>query len=447
MSISRRDFIKLAGLFASGATLASCQPIYSELAGGGPRVDHLPTVSSSDFTALSRMTFGPRIQDRDRVHQIGLHGWIEEQLAHQNLDNQDLWWRLRPYDILKMDAVELMALGDELFDGVNPAPVVDDFKKATLIRQIYSEHQLYEVMVEFWSDHFNISIDKGDCWFLKVVDDREVIRTHALGNFQDLLLASAKSPAMLVYLDNQANLAHSPNENYAREVLELHTLGVDGGYSQQDVMELARCLTGWTVKENFWRGEFEFNPDFHDWEPKRLLGMEIEPVGLQETERVLANIALRPTTARFIVQKLAARFLGEDPPQGVIEAAVNGFLDSGGDIRETLKPILFDGFSNPIYTIRPKFKRPGQFINSSLRILGAETNGGIPLHDLLSKLGQPLYQWPTPDGAPDSSDHWIGNLMPRWQFASRWLKARSKGLGSIWKACRNGSRSMIFQPQ
>ncbi len=160
-------------------------------------------------------------------------------------------WRLRNLDLISRKADEL--------DGFKKEQVIAGLRQATLLRQVYSRNQLYEMMVEFWGDHFNISMEKGVGWLLKIVDDREVIRPHALGEFRELLGASAHSPSMLVYLDNQANDYQAPNENYARELLELHTLGVDGGYTQADVMELARCLTGWTVKEHFWRGELTFN--------------------------------------------------------------------------------------------------------------------------------------------------------------------------------------------
>ncbi len=149
-------------------------------------------------------------------------------------------------------------------------------------------------MVEFWTDHFNIYVAKGDCWFLKVVDDREVVRKHALGNFRDLLLASAHSPAMLVYLDNQANEKAAPNENYGREVMELHTLGVGSGYTQEDVMQLARCLTGWGVKRNFWRGQFQFDPDQHAGGTKKVLGQVIQPGGRRRGRRGAGAAGLAP---------------------------------------------------------------------------------------------------------------------------------------------------------
>ena len=198
-------------------------------------------------------------------------------------------------------------------------------------------------MVEFWTDHFNISVQKGDCWFLKIVDDREVIREHALGNFRELLGASAHSPAMLVYLDNQENHKDAPNENYARELMELHTLGLSGGYTQSDVMELARCLTGWRVKEHFWKGKLKFEPDFHAPGPKTVLGHTIQPGGETELEQVLDILANHPSTARTIATKLARRFLADDPPPGIVDKASLVFQETSGDIKAVLRVIILEG--------------------------------------------------------------------------------------------------------
>src|SRR6185295_10677947 len=166
---------------------------------------------------------------------------------------------------------------------------------------------------------FNIFIEKNNCFYLKTVDDRQVTRKNALGSFRDLIWASAHSPAMMVYLDNQANHKGAPNENYARELMELHTLGVDGGYTQQDVMELARCLTGWNVKEHFWLGDFVFTADLHDTGIKNVLGMTIPSAGIKEAEQVIGTLVTHPSTARFISTKLVRRFIADDPPQQIIE--------------------------------------------------------------------------------------------------------------------------------
>lgn len=419
--MNRRDFLRLAGLASASLTLAACGPVYNRLAGGEPSLAQWPPLNSGDFLRLQRLTFGGTAAERTHVSQIGLNAFIEEQLAFESINNEPADLRLREFETLNLKANEIWEYGNKLFDDLNPRPVISELRQATLVRQMYSPRQLHEVMVEFWSDHFNISVDKGDCWYLKTVDDREVIRKHALGNFRDLLWASAHSPAMLVYLDNQANESTHPNENYARELLELHTLSVNGGYTQQDVMELARCLTGWTVKQKFWLGEFEFNEEFHDTGVKTVLDLTIEPDGQAEAERVLAALAIHPATARFISTKLARRFIADDPPAELIDKATETFLQTAGDIKSVLRVILFDGL--PL--AQPKYKRPVTFVISALRMLNAHYGDGRegfanpvrPVLDLLGRMGQPLFGWPTPDGYPDVAARWVGSLLPRWQFA------------------------------
>jgi uncharacterized protein (DUF1800 family) len=371
---------------------------------------------------LNRLTFGPRVEERARFLEIGLQAWIEEQLAHESLDDLGCEIRLSPFKTLKLAANELEAISNGLFDNYDRDTAPGELRQATLIRQIYSRRQLYEVMVEFWSDHFNIFVEKGTCFYLKTVDDREVIRKHALGSFRDLVWASAHSPAMLIYLDNQANEKGAPNENYARELMELHTLGVDGGYTQQDVMELARCLTGWNVKEHFWLGDFVFKEDLHDGGIKNVLGMGIENAGIREAEQVIEMLVAHPNTARFIAAKLARRLIADEPPQKVVEQAAQIFLDTKGDIKSVLSVILLEGL--PV--ARPKYKRPANFMLSALRMLNIET-GGDALHDHLSRMGQLYFNYPMPDGYPDHSDAWQGHLMPRWQFAFELVRNEIKG--------------------
>lgn len=436
MSINRRRFFQLAGLVAGSAALAACdnvsplgQPIARarEYAAGLPisplpPLGGLPAGDGSGFAALSRLTFGPRVEERHRAAEIGLPAWLEEQLAPENIEDDGLRVLLGQFDTLNMQAHELHAWSDKLFDDEDRTTVPDELRRATLLRQIYSRRQLYEVMVDFWTDHFNISVDKGECFYLKTVDDRAVIRPHALGNFRDLLWASAHSPAMLVYLDQHVSDKTHPNENYAREIMELHTLGVEGGYSQQDVMELARCFTGWTVKEHFWRGEFMFDPDKHDTGPKTVLGMHIEPSGQAEAEAVIEKLATHPSTARFIAGKLARRFLGTGASPEIIQRGAQTFLQTKGDIRAVLRVIVLDGLLKLLVGeegrgIEGRFKRPVHFITSALRQLNATTNSSVALHEYLARMGQRHFHWPTPDGYPDRDEAWLSNLQPRWQFA------------------------------
>jgi uncharacterized protein (DUF1800 family) len=423
--MNRRDFLRLAGLASAGLVVAACGPVYDQLAdtstAGQPLPTHgLPALSRSAYLGLNRATFGPTLLERVRVAEIGLAAFIEEQLAYESINDDAINWRLKKFETLNLKANELFEYGNKLFDDLDTTVTIKELRQATITRQVYSQRQLYEVMVEFWSDHFNISVDKSDCWFLKTVDDREVIRKHAMGNFRDLVQASAHSPAMLMYLDNQSNDKSHPNENYARELMELHTLSVDGGYTQQDVMELARCLTGWTVKENFWRGEFEFNAEMHDDGTKTVLGNTITPNGQAEAEGLIDSLALHPATARFIATKLARRFIADEPPAELIDKAIAAFLNTRGDIKSVLGVILLNGL--PL--AQPKYKRPQNFIASALRQLNASVDTGgragqptYPLLDFVGRMGQLPFGWPTPDGYPDVAPRWLGNLMPRWQFA------------------------------
>ena len=415
MNLSRRDFLKLISVVAGSAALSSCAPVYENLA----RLDEnirfgVERVSAKDFALVNRLSFGARAEGLTRVAEVGIHAWVQEQLEYMSVSDDGCNLRLRQFKTLDLSANDLFDLSDKIFDDQDRLTVPDELRQATLMRQTYSRRQLYERMVEFWSDHFNISTEKGDCFYLKTVDDREVIRPHSLGFFSDLLWASSHSPAMLFYLDNQSNLKDAPNENYAREIMELHSLGVDGGYTQQDVMELARCLTGWTMKEHFWRGDFHFDEDSHDAASKKVLGMKIPAGGVDEAERVIRDLGLRPSTAHFLGTKLCRRFIADEPPIELVNTVANRFTTTNGDIRAVMQTLLTEGISH----IQPKFKRPADFIISALRLLDARTDGGAPLQKYLARMGQPYFTWPTPDGYPDTSAPWMSNLMPRWQFSA-----------------------------
>ena len=391
---------------------AGCTPIYRKLAGDTTEQGVFTQLPPTDFRALSRMTYAPRISDRSFVRENGLGAWIEEQLDPENIDDSSVQWRLRSLESLKLPPKDVEAWEED--------DVVAELSQAAILRATYSNRQLFEVMVRFWSDHFNISVEKGDCWLLKPTDEREIIRPHTFGRFEELLGASAHSPAMLVYLDNQANIWEAPNENYAREVLELHTLGVEGGYSQGDVMELARMLTGWRVKEHFWKGEFTFEEDWHDPGVKTFMGDRFSPGDTREAEAVLLSLANAPSTARHLSTKILCRFVCDDPEHEapeLIERATRTFLETRGDIRQVVRLILLDGLSSNPGTRLPKFKRPFEYVVSALRLLGVDTDGGAPIQGYLRAMGQPLYAWPTPDGPADDASAWVTNLLPRWNFA------------------------------
>jgi hypothetical protein len=421
MTLERREFLKLASLVAVGATVSACTPVYRAVgeAFQGP----MPWLEGDGLTfrALQRMTYGPTLAERHHAATIGLQAWVEEQLAPASLADLPGELAVRSLTSLTLEAVDLAAW--ERHD------VVAELKRGALVRRVCSRRQLQETLVEFWTDHFNISIEKGACWYLKTIDDRDVIRRHALGNFRDLLWASAHSPAMLVYLDNQANDHTAPNENYARELLELHTLGVDGGYSQQDVMEMARCLTGWTVRDRFWKGQFVFRPEMHDDGPKRVLGTAITPAGLAEAEGMLERLAAHPATGRRLARKLVRRFL-EIPPteeDALVQRAAATLAASGGEILPMVRLILLDGVLREPGGLAPKFKRPVHVVASALRMLDAATNGGAPIQEHLARMGQSLFEWPTPDGPPEDRAAWQTGLFARWEFAYQLARNRIEG--------------------
>ncbi len=443
MTLSRRDFLKLSTLVVTSAALSSCAPAqaYRRLAGTLPAVPWT-LLDTHDFLALNRLTFGPRVEERARLAEIGLQVWIEEQLAFDSINDFDCELLLSPFKTLSMDANELEGISNQLFENYDREKAPNELRQATLLRQIYSKRQLYELMVEFWSDHFNIFIEKGNCFYLKTVDDREVIRKNAFGSFRDLVWASAHSPAMMIYLDNQANEKSAPNENYARELMELHTLGVDSGYTQQDVMELARCLTGWNVKEHFWLGDFVFKEDLHDTGIKNVLGLVIQNAGVKEAEQVMEMLVTHPSTARFVATKLTRRFIADDPPQEIIEKAAQSFLNTNGDIESVLRVILLDGLA----LARPKYKRPANFVTSALRMTNAETDG-IVLQDYLLRMGQTYFGWPTPDGYPDRNEPWQNNLMPRWQFAFELIRNEIKGTKNNLNSLLDASHLHLRQVQ
>jgi hypothetical protein len=413
----------MVGGLAAGAMLAGCgldTPLARPLdLGDWPEESTDPT-----WRVLNRITFGPRPEERARAAEVGLEAFIEEQLSPEALDegfglNQPQI-KVRRLETLNLDAPELFDFRRHI--------VTRELQQASLLRAVYSPRQLNEVMVDFWSNHFNVAQTKGDCAWLKTVDDRDVIRPHAMGKFHDLLYASAHSPAMLFYLDNQENHAGNPNENYARELMELHTLGVDGGYTQHDVQELARCLTGWSVKRHFYRGQYTFRPDEHDDGPKRVLDLAI-PAGTKKAggEGAIEMLAAHPATARFIAFKLARRFVADDPPKDLVAGAARTFLHTQGDIKAVLRAILLSSHMLAPTGVSPKLKRPLEFVASALRQLQADTDSGQPLLDYLARMGQPLFQWPTPDGFPDRAEAWSGSLLTRWSFALALVQGQIPG--------------------
>ncbi len=376
--------------------------------------------------ALSRLTFGAGPGDHARVTTMGVQAFIEEQLAPEKIDDS-----LCDRATARFSDMWNEPLGEQ-YDA-EPEALPPVLRRVTLLRATYSERQLFEVMCEFWSDHFNIDPGKGDCRWTKPTDDAEVIRTHALGNFRELLRASALSPAMLWYLDGRANVKRTPdekpNENYARELMELHTLGVHGGYSQQDVMEVARCLTGWTIHGRRDDGFSKklptlksdhfavfFRSEAHDDGAKRVLGQEI-PAGLGkgDLDRVIKIVCSHASTAQFIARKLCVRFIADKPPQSAVDVVASAFSAGKGDIKSTLRAL----FATPEFEASAgvKLKRPFHFIVSALRATNASTDADRPLTSYLERMGHMPFRWPTPDGYPAAAAHWRATLLWRWNFA------------------------------
>jgi uncharacterized protein (DUF1800 family) len=338
--------------------------------------------------------------------------WIEEQLAPEKIDDTLCELRARRFETLHHDPGTCYEYKKTVLR--------EEITRHTMLRAVYSQRQLFEVVTGFWTDHLNINLEKGDCIYLKPADDRLVIRANALGKFQDLIRASATSPAMLVYLDGKenkkANPGDIPNENYARELLELHTLGVHGGYTQADVYETARCLTGWRLRTKWRKGTVYFDPVLHDDGEKTVLGARIPAGGGEkDVDRVVQIVCHHPSTAHFIATKLAQKFVGENPPPKLVNRIAKAFTATGGDIKAMLREILH---SDEFKAARgAKFKRPFHFIASALRSLGADTHAHKPLVEYLLRMGQSPFQHPTPDGYPDEAAPWLGTLLWRWNFA------------------------------
>ncbi len=381
-----------------------------------------------DFHLLSRAAFGPWPGDVWRVKKMGREAWLEEQLHPERIRDTACDLRAERFESL------YFAAGDA-YEWRKPV-LRDEITRHTLLRAVYSRRQLFEVMVEFWTDHLNIDLEKGDCIHLKPSDDRDVIRRHALGNFYDIIRASALSPAMLVYLDGRSNKVRrnsddKPNENYARELMELHTLGVRGGYTQRDVLEAARCLSGWTFdRGRFWalnQGESFFRPDWHDNGEKQVLGQVIPAGGgPKDLERLVDIVCGHPSTAKHIASKLCKRFISMEPPAGAVDKVAAEFTRTHGDIRCMLR-ILF-GTQEFAESRGRLLKRPFKFMVSALRALAADAHADKNLLEPLQRMGHGLFQHPTPDGYPDEELPWMGTLMWRWNFAVALADGKQNGV-------------------
>jgi uncharacterized protein (DUF1800 family) len=460
---------------------------------------------------LNRLGYGPRDGDIERVRSLGLSAYVDLQLHPERIPDAGMTGRLSRFATLGLGARELAAeyylpalierreRQQEVAKASTPADerarvrgpdrpdqerrpseaqrrarlVLEELTQQKILRTVYSERQLEEVMTDFWFNHFNVFAGKGLSQVYLTEYERDVIRPRALGRFRDLLGATARSPAMLFYLDNWMSVdpaaaerlaatrearwararrfglvpprgaapasGRNPapagrrtglNENYARELMELHTLGVEGGYTQQDVVEVARAFTGWTIADPRQGGGFRFDSRLHDPGKKLVLGHAIKAGGEHDGDEVLDVLARHLSTARFIATKLVRRFVSDDPPASVVGRAAERFRETDGDIREVVRAIITspEFFAPDVY--RAKVKTPLEFVASALRATGARVDDARPLAMSLRSMGMPLYFAQAPTGFADRADAWVsaGSLLSRMNLAVALVANRLRGV-------------------
>jgi len=456
------------------------------------------TPRDSAFHALNRLAYGPRPGDVPRVAADGVIRWIDRQLAPERIDNDRLAERERQFHILAYGRADLAAMyteeqrerrerklaaaGDTMADQA-ASPIAQrgrrlagEFADLAIVRAALSERQLYEVMVDFWTNHFNVYVAKGADRFFTPDYIEHTIRPRAMGKFEDLLIATARSPAMLFYLDNWESVAPGSvppaalhararpifgrrpglfdptrdparqdsvrrraleripkgiNENYARELLELHTLGVDGGYTQQDVIEVARIFTGWSIERPQQAGDFQFHDWAHDRREKRVLGVRFEGGhDMDEGIRLLKLLAGHPATMHHVSRQLCERFVNDDPPDGCVDDAVAAWKRSNGDIREVLRAIFHGPDFWAAENLRAKVKTPLEFVVSAARAVLAQPDTSPRLAQVVARLGEPLYLHVAPDGYPEREAAWVnsGALLDRMNAAVALAAGKLQGV-------------------
>jgi uncharacterized protein (DUF1800 family) len=507
----------ISDLAIAGATGSASPPSSTSLSKkfkGNLPITQL-TEDEAILHALNRLAYGPRPGDVERIRKMGLAKWVDQQLEPNSIDDSALDQRLEAYKTTTMSSeallskyqdaaqlakkegvskdtaqqqmqekrheamAELAPTGNENLDKANEAlaklqgtgRIVAELSMAKLDRAVYSNRQLEAVMEDFWYNHFNVFSGKGDDRWLVSAYVRDTIRPHTMGKFQDLLLATAKSPAMLFYLDNWLSVdkqayelhmaerrgryegifagAQPPapgtfpgpvtdpaamraqpnpppkkeerglNENYGREVMELHTIGVDAGYSQQDVIQMAECLTGWTIREPRKDPQFDFKPEFHAQGRKVVMGRTFNYGGMKDGEEALKMLASDPHTAHFISQKLARHFVSDNPPPELIDRMVKNYESTGGDIRSLLRTMIYspEFWSKDAY--QAKVKTPFELVTSTARALDGNIEVGLPLVQWIGRMGEPLFQCQPPTGYSDKAETWVntGALLNRLNFA------------------------------
>ncbi len=469
---------------------------------------------------LNRIGYGARPGDVDRVRQLGLAVYIEQQLHPERIPDAGMTARLAGFETLNKSSRQIageyympalkarqqikknagndtatkadvaadakpLRTPEQIEAARKSREVLAELTEQKILRAAYSERQLEEVMTDFWFNHFNVFAGKGPTQEYLTEYEREAIRPHVFGKFRDLLEATATSPAMLFYLDNwqsadpdaqnarpqarpggffvgrpgqnarigarfpmpmgfpagQGAPPQNPeagkqkrglNENYGRELMELHTLGVDGGYTQQDVIAVARAFTGWTIAGGPRQGgNFHFEPRIHDAREKIVLGHKIKAGGGQsDGEKVLDILAAHPSTAKFISTKLVRRFVSDTPPPALVDRAAERFHETGGDIREVVRTILTSPEFFAAEAYRAKVKSPFEFVVSAVRATGTEVADALPLTQAIRQLGMPLYMCQPPTGYPDKAEAWVntGALLNRMNFALQLVSGKMRGI-------------------
>ncbi|MBY4732777.1 DUF1800 domain-containing protein [Cupriavidus pauculus] len=441
----------LAGLLTIAALLSACAQAPQTTAPG--------RLSTADLRWLNTVSFGADQASVQRLQATGRQRYLEEQLAMPLADPPPLAAMIAALPASQGDAVQRMQALREERQRINALPddaakqqarealnrqgreLVVDISRRHLLRALYSPAQLRAQMTWFWMNHFNVYAAKGQVRYSLADYEEQAIRPHALGKFRDLLMATVTSPAMLEYLDNAQSAVNRVNENYARELMELHTLGVSGGasgsrYTQQDVQELARVLTGVGVnlrgepprlagpRAALYRsnGLFEFNPNRHDFAPKTLLGHVIQPRGFAEVEQAVDILARDPATARFLSTKLATYFVSDNPPASLIDRMAATYTRTDGDIGAVLTTMFLSRtFDAAAGSEARKFKDPMVFVVSSMRLAydGRTVSNLRPVINWLNQLGEPLYGHVAPDGYPSMESAWAssGQLVKRFEIA------------------------------
>lgn len=461
----------------SAPRLARIAPIQSDL-----------TRDEQIAHTLSRLSYGPRPGDVDAVRRIGLERWIALQLTPERIEDPAGDSAAASYESLATPTNELTAAFREVRMARRDTTrrgepeimrsrrdlqmAVNEVGSAKLARAVVSERQLYEQMVDFWENHFSVFVGKGQTRLFIPSYDRDVIRPFALGRFRDLLGAVARSPAMLFYLDNAQSGADSMhrtlvergtrrpriarpgrgrpglNENYARELMELHTLGVDGGYTQQDVIEVARALTGWSIDQA--AGAFVFRPAIHDADEKVVLGTRLQAGrGIEDGEQVLDILARHPSTARFITRKLVVRFVSDSAPPHLVSRCADVFTKTDGDIRQVVQCVVTspEFFSKRAY--RAKVKTPFEVVASALRAAEATPDGSPRATQIVARLGQPIFGRQTPDGWPDRAEEWVnaGAMVNRVNFGLSLAQGRAPGVRLKQSGVDQSVASLLSSPE